>query len=155
MQYNALYETLTDLYYFLVPPKSKIICKLHQSYRRYTNVKLMLQISWLCPVGVLIWEWSVTKWATPPVQYSWRRIHMCDTPHISWARGKDHLFTRLMPAPLPKRLHILLHNNLLIQLWPSSCWSAHRMGIYSNPLINGLIHHTFKINFVLKNAKAI
>ena len=41
-----------------------------------------------------------------------------------------------------------LHNNLLIQPWPISCWPAHRMGIYSNPLINGLIQHTFKINFV-------
>ena len=40
------------------------------------------------------------------------------------------------------------HNNLLIQPWPSSCWPAHRMGIYSNPLINGLIPQTFKINFV-------
>ena len=27
-------------------------------------------------------------------------------------------------------------------------WPAHRMGIYSNPLINGLIQHTFKVNFV-------
>ena len=25
---------------------------------------------------------------------------------------------------------------------------SHRIGIYSNPLINGLIQHTFKINFV-------
>ena len=41
-----------------------------------------------------------------------------------------------------------VHNNLLIQPWPSSCWPAHRMGIYSNPLINGLIQHTFKINLV-------
>ena len=48
---------------------------------------------------------------------------------------------------VPTRL-ISVHNNLLIQLWPSSCWPAHRMRIYSNPLINGLIKHTFKINFV-------
>ena len=27
------------------------------------------------------------------------------------------------------------HNNLRIQPWPSSCWPAHIMGIYSNPLI--------------------
>ena len=33
------------------------------------------------------------------------------------------------------------HNNLL-----SSYWPAHRMGIYFNSLINGLIQHTFKIN---------
>ena len=38
------------------------------------------------------------------------------------------------------------HNNLLVQPWPSSCWPAHRMGIYSNPLINVLIQHTFIIN---------
>ena len=43
------------------------------------------------------------------------------------------------------------HNNCLIQPWPSSCWPAHWMGIYSNPLINGLIQHTFKqIVFVQK-----
>ena len=45
------------------------------------------------------------------------------------------------------RGELLLHNNLLVQPWPSSCWPAHRMGIYSNPLNNGLIQHTFKINF--------
>ena len=27
-------------------------------------------------------------------------------------------------------------------------WPAHRMGIYSIPLINGQIQHTFKLNFV-------
>ena len=43
---------------------------------------------------------------------------------------------------------VMRHNNLLIQPWPSSFWPAHRMGIYSNPLINGLIQHTFKIDFV-------
>ena len=32
-----------------------------------------------------------------------------------------------------------------LQLWPSSYWPAHRMGIYCNPLINGLIQHTFKV----------
>ena len=44
--------------------------------------------------------------------------------------------------------HISFRNNLLLQSWPSSCWPAHIMGIYSNPLINGLIQHTFKINLV-------
>ena len=43
---------------------------------------------------------------------------------------------------------MMAHNNLLIQPWPSSCWPAHRMGVYPNSLINGLIHHTFKINLV-------
>ena len=47
-----------------------------------------------------------------------------------------------------KSLDVWGHNNFLIQPWPSSCWPAHRMGIYSNPLINGLIQHTFKVNFV-------
>ena len=30
---------------------------------------------------------------------------------------------------------------------PGSCWQPHIMEIYSNPLINGIIQHTFTINF--------
>ena len=42
-----------------------------------------------------------------------------------------------------KNKKLATHNNLP---WIRSCWPAYRIGIYSNPLINGLMQHTFKIN---------
>ena len=59
---------------------------------------------------------------------------------VTTIRSGNHNYITVCP--------VTIHNNLCIQPWPSSCWPAHRMGIYSNPLINGLIQHTFKGYFV-------
>ena len=76
-----------------------------------------------------------------------RRCHPIARQEVNTAATSEEASSRSTLLPPGKKA--AGHNNLLIQPWPSSCWPAHRMGIYSNPLINGLIQHTFKIHLVL------